>query len=199
MRRFLLWRKQDPTGVSGTGIVAEGCEFGDGTVVVRWRGETATTTMHASMESVRQVHLHGGATRMLFCDTSDDGPRPCTVYPPDGPPYPSVSAPTERLHDGWSEPNGAEDVDGTPLFVGQQVELVRLHGEIGRHGEIIDIYIWGARGLVAGIYGTDCAPCAYEVSEIRALETSTKQTLDRNNGQKPRYGWAPAITIGGDE
>jgi len=36
MRRFLLVRDCDPSGVSGTGIVAEGVQFSDGTAVMHW-------------------------------------------------------------------------------------------------------------------------------------------------------------------
>jgi hypothetical protein len=35
MRLFLLIRNEDVSGVSGTGIVAEGVEFSDGTVAMR--------------------------------------------------------------------------------------------------------------------------------------------------------------------
>jgi hypothetical protein len=62
MRRFTLQRHEDVTGVSGTGFVAEGVQFSDGTVVVRWRGEHATTTVHASFASVEAIHLHVGKT-----------------------------------------------------------------------------------------------------------------------------------------
>ena len=38
MRTFRLIRDEDPTGISGTGSVAEGVEFDDGTVAMRWEG-----------------------------------------------------------------------------------------------------------------------------------------------------------------
>lgn len=60
MDRFHLERVVDKTGVSGTGRVAEGVRFSDGSAVVRWRGEHATTTAHASLKSVRAVHCHEG-------------------------------------------------------------------------------------------------------------------------------------------
>ena len=36
MRLFKLQRKVDCSGVSGTGVVAEGVEFDDGQVALRW-------------------------------------------------------------------------------------------------------------------------------------------------------------------
>ena len=68
IRRFLLERKSDPTGVSGTGRVAEGCVFTDGTTVVRWLSETATTTVHNTIESVETIHCHVGQTQILWED-----------------------------------------------------------------------------------------------------------------------------------
>lgn len=39
-RRFLPERHVDVTGVSGVGPVAEGLEWSDGTVSLRWKGAT---------------------------------------------------------------------------------------------------------------------------------------------------------------
>jgi len=69
MRRFHLDRAIDATGVSGIGRVAEGVEFSDGTVVLRWRGPNGTTVIHNTMHSVAAVHLHGGMTVIRWEDT----------------------------------------------------------------------------------------------------------------------------------
>lgn len=61
---FSLIRRTDVTGVSGTGHVADGAELPDGTVVVRWKGKHATTTVHGGLESVEYIHLHGGLTEL---------------------------------------------------------------------------------------------------------------------------------------
>lgn len=45
-RRFHLRRMKDDTGVSGTGVVAQGVRFMDGTVVVRWLGTLASTNCY---------------------------------------------------------------------------------------------------------------------------------------------------------
>lgn len=67
-RRFHLVRTVDVTGVSGTGVVAEGVEFDDGTTVVHWRGEHASTVVWASIASAEHVHGHGGLTRVEWVD-----------------------------------------------------------------------------------------------------------------------------------
>jgi hypothetical protein len=70
MRRFLLNRTQDPTGISGTGYVAEGVEFSDGAVVVRWltRWPTSVVFHDKGMESVYSLHGHGGTTKVEWVD-----------------------------------------------------------------------------------------------------------------------------------
>jgi len=68
MRRFRIDRVVDVTGVSGTGCVAQGIVFSDGTAVVRWLGESPTTTIHSSIESVEKIHLHGGASKLRWED-----------------------------------------------------------------------------------------------------------------------------------
>lgn len=64
-RTFVLRRHVDPTGISGTGVVAEGIEFTDGTVVIRWTaGDHHSTVMWPDLESVEAIHGHGGATQI---------------------------------------------------------------------------------------------------------------------------------------
>jgi hypothetical protein len=78
-RRFRLNRVQDITGLSGTGIVAEGVEFSDGTSVVRWlssgvsvtnreRGVAPTTVIHPDIRSIEALHGHNGATQIEWVD-----------------------------------------------------------------------------------------------------------------------------------
>jgi hypothetical protein len=78
-RRFLLVRTEDVTGISGTGVVAEGIEFSDLTVVLRWlapyiaethreRGVKPTTVLHDDIQSVIALHGHNGATQVTWVD-----------------------------------------------------------------------------------------------------------------------------------
>lgn len=67
MRCFQLHRDDDVSGVSGEGIVADGCEFPDGVVALRWRGDIASTVVHErGMYGVERIHLHGGKTRVVW-------------------------------------------------------------------------------------------------------------------------------------
>jgi hypothetical protein len=70
MRRFVLDRTTDATGVSGTGTVAEGIEFTDGIVVMKWvvGDHRSIVTWVQGIESVRAVHGHDGMTEVVWLD-----------------------------------------------------------------------------------------------------------------------------------
>jgi hypothetical protein len=62
MRRFKLFRTRDVTGVSGIGHVAEGVEFTDGTVVMKWHANDRPGSIvhYASIEHLINIHDHKG-------------------------------------------------------------------------------------------------------------------------------------------
>jgi len=67
-QRFHLQRDTDHTGVSGTGTVADGVIWPDGTATLRWRGKYASTVHWASIGDAKAVHGHGGDTRIVLDD-----------------------------------------------------------------------------------------------------------------------------------
>jgi hypothetical protein len=69
-RLFTLERDHDVTGVSGTGIVADGVVWPDGTVSIRWRGERPSVVFWNSLEDAEAVHGHGGSTRFEWAEES---------------------------------------------------------------------------------------------------------------------------------
>lgn len=80
MRRFELHRDEDVSGVSGTGIVAEGVAFDpsaddtangrSGPVALYWLTEWPTSVVfhHRGVESLELVHGHNGRTRIVWLD-----------------------------------------------------------------------------------------------------------------------------------
>ena len=69
MRRFKLIRHEDPTGISGTGTVAEGIQFSDGRVVIRWIvGDHRSIVAWDDIRSVEAIHGHDGKTRIYWVD-----------------------------------------------------------------------------------------------------------------------------------
>lgn len=67
-RVFRLMRAYDVSGVSGIGHVADGVTFYDGTTVLRWKGDIASTEVHECLENVLAIHGHGGATTIEWED-----------------------------------------------------------------------------------------------------------------------------------
>jgi hypothetical protein len=69
-RRFHLQRDTDVSGVSGTGIVAEGVEFSNGVVALHWTSDYPTSVVfhHRGIESVEAIHGHTGLTRIVWLD-----------------------------------------------------------------------------------------------------------------------------------
>lgn len=68
MRIFDLVRNEDESGISGTGYIAEGVEFSDGTCVMRWLTNTASTALYANVNELVKIHGHQGKTIVVFAD-----------------------------------------------------------------------------------------------------------------------------------
>lgn len=68
MRRFHLKRIEDETGISGTGLVTDGIEFDDGSVIMKWNTETTSVGLYQSVEDVIIIHGHGGRTVVEYVD-----------------------------------------------------------------------------------------------------------------------------------
>lgn len=88
-RRFELHRDQDVSGVSGTGVVADGVQYDfewpiifpdtpggsdrdmvlpRGWCVIRWRGEYRSTVLWDSVDDAMAVHGHHGSTRLVWVE-----------------------------------------------------------------------------------------------------------------------------------
>lgn len=75
MRRFVLMRHEDETGVSGTGVVAEGVEWTDGTVSMRWMGARCSTVYWDNVADAIAIHGHNGKTELKYVDQEDISPE----------------------------------------------------------------------------------------------------------------------------
>jgi hypothetical protein len=74
MRIFWLDRKVDASGVSGTGIVAEGVEFSDGSISVRWLEGFKSFANFPNITELMRIHGHHGATVATFDRPSSQWP-----------------------------------------------------------------------------------------------------------------------------
>jgi len=68
LRRFVLNRSVDVSGVSGTGVVVEGVEFTDGTVAIKWLGDRPSMVFWNNMEDAIGIHGHNGLTTVEWLD-----------------------------------------------------------------------------------------------------------------------------------
>jgi hypothetical protein len=72
LRRFLLIRLVDETGVSGQGIVAEGCELIGGKAVLSWLTPTSSVAIYSSVEDLNTIHGHDGKTTVKWLDADGE-------------------------------------------------------------------------------------------------------------------------------
>lgn len=66
MRKFYLLRHEDVNGYSGTGVVAEGVIFDDGTGAFTWLTPMKTVTTFWKMADIRKMHGHDGKTEVII-------------------------------------------------------------------------------------------------------------------------------------
>jgi hypothetical protein len=62
MRFFHLVRTEDESGVSGTGIVAEGVCFSNGKCALNWLTKYTSVAIYDSIEELENIHGHNGKT-----------------------------------------------------------------------------------------------------------------------------------------
>jgi hypothetical protein len=67
-RRFHLLRHRDVSGISGTGVVADGVLWPDGSASLRWRGDKPSSVHWDRFADAEAVHGHAGATEFVWLD-----------------------------------------------------------------------------------------------------------------------------------
>jgi len=73
MRRFVLKRDEDETGISGTGVVAEGVEYSNGRCSFTWLTHQEAVNNYGSMKTVEELHGHHGKTKVVYIDAKTNG------------------------------------------------------------------------------------------------------------------------------
>lgn len=85
IRPFALDRREDVTGASGTGRVALGAQWPDGTCVIRWQTELRSTAIYDNIAELEAIHGHDGRTTVTWLDQDAavecDGSYRCTAAP----------------------------------------------------------------------------------------------------------------------
>lgn len=95
-RRFVVRRKEDPSGVSGTGVVLDGILWPDGTVSTHWRGAAWSNVFWPDLATAESKHCYGGHSEIVWVDE-----LPAFLFTPPAaadevlPPAPEVARPSE--------------------------------------------------------------------------------------------------------
>jgi hypothetical protein len=74
-RAFHLVRDDDETGISGTGVVAEGVEFSNGFCAMSWLTSQHSVAVYPNVKALEAIHGHNGRTRVVWLPDV----RPVTV------------------------------------------------------------------------------------------------------------------------
>lgn len=103
-KRFILYRKQDETGVSGTGVVATGVVWPDGHAALRWKADdhhaVSSTSVWTSVADMLQVHGHGGLSKIFYLDGDGAEPPEAATAPVD-----RARAAHSRVVEPWAWPS----------------------------------------------------------------------------------------------
>jgi hypothetical protein len=124
VRRIALVRHEDVSGVSGTGVVAYGVLFPDGTIVLRWDTKVRSTTFYDSLADLETITGHGGKTTVELLDEMNELIPPSSVADANIPDQSAVAAgygATSNLPDAYTEPD-----DVSCLHCHEQI--VRMEG-----------------------------------------------------------------------
>jgi hypothetical protein len=110
-RLFLLVRHTDVSGVRGTGTLAEGVEWSDGAVTLRWRGRSRKTSVwDGGVGALLAVHGRGGRTQVHWITAGSRSSAASTRFT-----VPTASATTVRpaaVEGVWIPAPGADGLCG---------------------------------------------------------------------------------------
>lgn len=75
IKRFILVREEDESGVSGTGTVAEGVIWTNGTVHMKWLSQFEGEVRYPNLDTLIHIHGHGGKTKVVFYKKDKEEPE----------------------------------------------------------------------------------------------------------------------------
>lgn len=144
MTRFWLYRWKDATGISGTGIVAEGIIFEGGQVALCWC-KSQTIGVYKSLDQVGEIHGHGGDTEVVeLTDMFIRGTQNAGMDQMENAPFASIGGKERR-----SAMRAPEWVQGSVA----EAEFLR-----------------GYRHQARVMYGEDWQTCSFEWSPVCVIQ-----------------------------
>lgn len=74
-RQFQLVRDEDETGISGTGVVAEGIEFSNGMCAMCWLTAMHSVAVYPNIRQLEAIHGHNGRARIVYSAAEQGGAK----------------------------------------------------------------------------------------------------------------------------
>lgn len=68
MKTFYLKRVVDQSGISGTGIVAQGVIFDNGKCAMAWLTKHSSIAIYDNIKTLKAIHGHGGQTLIVVAE-----------------------------------------------------------------------------------------------------------------------------------
>ena len=129
MRLFDLYRKEDESGVSGTGLVAQGVVFDDGSCVLRWKTKRKSTAFYSTLEELEAIHGHGGKTEVVFRANTpfDHGRDNCVLDSMENAPFGSAGGLEKRT--AMVAPDYIQEHHRKEYIRGYQQAAFEMYGE----------------------------------------------------------------------
>ena len=95
---FTIHRIEDPSGISGTGVVAEGWESSSGDwCVLLWLSETPSLCVYRDIRDIELIHGHGGKSQIVW-------DSPAHIPNPESPDSWARDEPTGSLWEAHDDP-----------------------------------------------------------------------------------------------
>ena len=69
LQSFYLFREEDVSGTSGTGVVAMGTVLPSGKCVLEWTSFHTSVAIYNNIQDVELIHGHGGKTKVVLIET----------------------------------------------------------------------------------------------------------------------------------
>jgi len=68
LKQFYLDRKDDISGVSGTGIIGHGVILPSGRAVMEWTTKYRSIAIYDSIDEIQMLHAHKGKTELIYVE-----------------------------------------------------------------------------------------------------------------------------------
>ncbi|MDT0306852.1 hypothetical protein RM780_07730 [Streptomyces sp. DSM 44917] len=185
-RRFHLQRHTDVVGATGTGHVADGVVWPDGTATVHWRGEDNSDAFWSTgIPGIRRRSCHDGATEIVWDDPASDETADDEAV------RPRRATDPRRPGGSIAGPGGPRDRHGVILSADRAVLLdasMVCEVEAGEQGTVLAMWLGGRinrsteRAQILYLLGADGA--AAIVTELLALASRIGPDFERQLAER---------------